>query len=722
MSGTAAPGASPANASGGLADIVVTANKREERLQDVPIAIQAVTGAQLAMNHISTTQDLQLLSPSLVYNQLGGFAQPFLRGIGTDVSSPNVDPSVATYIDGAFLADSQSTITNLLGVERVEVVSGPQGTLYGRNAVGGAINIITLTPQQKFDSRASVGIGNLDSLDASYRISGGVTDTLAVGLYAAGSRRDSIYGRFGPIPKNDYPPYSHTGDREHQSNYGVRLKANWTPSSAVRLVGSVEYLRTQSPDASAFRQGQDNATGFAMGAPVQTGYRVLQTDYPDENHFNQFTATLREEVNLGDYQIVGISSYHRTKGFTSNDLDATSTPLYASFADITNKHFSQEAQLLSPKDRPIAFILGAYYFHQNSFEGITNQSEIAFPAPITSILLDDRVKTQSAAVFGEVTWKPFYGFRITAGGRYTHETKKERGAFTSSLDDTGAQVGPVTNFPNANLRYSNFTPKVTIDYKVGGAMFYATYSKGFKSGAFNMASPSDPPVTPEKLTSYEGGVKSTLVGGKLRLNLDGYYYDFKDLQVQSLKQGTGGLSVYKNAANARAYGIEASVAVAVTHELRLTGQAAWEHTEYKDFQNYPGYIVGVPGDPTAPGNTGINVDALGNQLQRAPKWVGTFAADYNKQLASGGKVSANANVYYNGGYYWDPTNTIRQKRYALLNGSVGYTLPDGHWSVNAYASNLTNKHYQTVEYRIVFGTLVTDAMPRTYGLSVAYQF
>ena len=701
----------------GLGDIVVTANKRSERLQDVPIAIQAVTGAQLAQNRIATTQDLQILSPSLVYNQLGGFAQPFLRGIGSDVSSPNVDPSVATYIDGAFLADSQSTITNLLGVERIEVVSGPQGTLYGRNAVGGAINIITLTPKQDFESRASLTVGNLDTIEGNYRISGGVSDTLALGLYVAGSRRDSLYHRFGPDVKSTYAPLTYSGDRKHQSNYGVRLKANWTPSETVRLIGSVEYLRTQSPDASAFRQGQTNGLGYALGTEVpRLGYRIIQTDFPTENHFDQYTATLREEFDLGDYQIVGISSYHKTKGFTSNDLDTSSTPLFGSNADIGNKHFSQEIQLVSPKDKPFYFIVGAYYFRQNSFEAIRNNSAIAL-LPVTTTFLESTVKTQSKAVFGEATFKPVENLRITLGGRYTHETKKSRNGSFYSTDANSNVIGAVTIYPDADLSYNNFSPKIGIDYKItDDVMLYASWSKAFKSGAFNMASPGDPPVTPEKLTAYEGGIKSTFLGGRLRANVGGYYYDFKDVQVQSLKQGSGGLSVYQNAASAEAYGIEASVAVAITPELRITGQGAWEHTKYKSFVGYPSYV------DAAAGNTPIFVDATGNALQRAPKWVGTLAADYNKEMASGGKVNANLNLYYNGGYYWDPSNTIRQDRYAMLNGSIGYTLPDGHWTVSAFASNITNKATQVVEYKITFGTLVADAMPRTYGLTVAYQF
>jgi iron complex outermembrane recepter protein len=716
--GAAAEGTS----TGGIGDIIVTASKREQRLQDVPIAVTAVGSAQIEANRVATTQDLQLLSPSLVYNELGGFAQPFLRGIGTDVSSPNVDPSVATYIDGAFLADSQTTIQNLLGVERIEIVSGPQGTLYGRNAVAGAINIITLTPKQQLEARASISAGNFSSLDGSARISGGLTDTLAVGLYGAASSRDSYYRRSGTTTL--YAPQVGTGDRKHHSNWGIRGKAVWDPVAGVKLTGSVQFSRTFSPDLSAFRQGQLNATGFAFGATPEVGHRLLQSDYLAENNTKQRSFMLREEIDIGDHQLVGITAYNKMTGFSSNDLDATDTPLYGSNADFGNKHFSQELQIVSPKGKLLEYIAGVYFWDQKSFEQIRNGSQLLF-LPATAIFINSRVNTRSYAGFAQATLTPVENLRITLGGRYTSETKKAFDAYTLAQDATGAQLGATTFFPNAKKKYNQFTPKASIDYRMGGTLVYASYSKGFKSGVFNMASPGDVPVDPEVLTAYEIGSKSDFLDGKLRLNLSAYYYDFKAIQVQVVTTGSGGLSIYQNADGAKAYGFEAALTAALTPEFRITAQGAYEHTEYKDYPGFVAALLNSGNDCPAAGNTAncsVVFNAKGNQLQRAPKWVGTLAADYTKEMGSGGKINANANLYYNGGYFWSPANVDRQKSYALVNGSIGYTLPGGHLTVSAFASNIFDKKYEMQRLAIVFGSLVHDGPPRTYGLSAAYQF
>ncbi|WP_319798860.1 TonB-dependent receptor [Nitrobacter sp.] len=712
----------PQATNSGIQDIIVTASKREQRLQDIPVVVSAVTQRQLEANRIATTQDLQLLAPSLLYNELGGFAQPFLRGIGTDVSSPNVDPSVATYIDGAFLADSQSTIQNLLGVERIEVVSGPQGTLYGRNAVAGAINIITLTPKQDFESRASLSYGNFNAIDASARLSGGVSDTLAVGVYGAMSRRKSYYHRSGTTAY--YAPQSGTGDRDYHRNWALRTKAVWNPVEGVRLTGSVQVARTYSPDVSAFRQGQTNATGFAAGAPVQVGWRQLQSDFPAENHNKQLSANLREEIDIGDHQLVGITAYNRSKGFSSNDLDGTSTPLYGSDADFKNEHFSQELQIVSPKGETLEYIVGVYFWDQKSFEQIRNASQILF-LPATNIIINSKVDTRSYAAFAQATLTPVENLRLTLGGRYTRETKKAFDGYQLSQDPTGVQLGATTFFPDSKKKYNQFTPKVSVDYRIDGTLLYASYSKGFKSGVYNMASPGDAPVDPEVLTAYEIGSKSDFLDGKLRINLSAYYYNFKGLQVQVVTTGSGGLSIYQNADGAKAYGFEAAVTAQITPELRLTAQGAYEHTEYKDYPGFVAALFNTGNDCPEAGNTAncsVVLNAKGNQLQRAPKWVGTFAVDYSRDLNSGGKINANANLYYNGGYYWDPSNVNRQPKYALVNGSIGYTLPGDRLTVSAFGNNLFNKHYQMQRLAIVFGTLVHDGPPRTYGVSAAYKF
>jgi outer membrane receptor protein involved in Fe transport len=695
----------------GLEEIVVTAQRREQNLQDVPIKVTAVTAEMLETTRTVTTQDLQFLAPSLVYNQVGGFAQPSLRGVGSDFTSPDVDEAVAMYIDGAFVADSQSTIQNLLGVERVEVLAGPQGTLFGRNALAGAISITTLTPQQEFQEHASVTRGNYNDLETTAQISGGVTSDLAVGLYAATTRSDSIY----------YRPFV-SGQPDHNDEDGVRLKAVYTPIDKVKLTGSIEYTEHDSLDLTAFRQGQVNSLGSALGAPVVVGPYQLNNDYPDKNTNRGLAATLKEEVDLNAVQVVGISNYRSNRSFTQNDLDATSAPIFGGYAYGTNRQVSQELQVLSPKGQAIEWITGLYYYRQVGGQvPDVNQSTDIPPANTSTTGM---VRTESYAGFGQATYSPVENLRITLGGRYTDETKTIYLA-TLQLAPVDGVLPPALLFPDQSKTWEQFTPKFEIDYRIGQTLLYASFDEGFQSGAFNTLAPNDAPANPEKLKSYSIGSKSDVFDGRLRVNVDAYYYNFTDLQVSIDTAGTGSGENEKfvNAANAQAYGLEASAQAAVTSNFRLNAQVAWERTKYTQFENYPAEVPSPTG-----GYATVDTNVTGNPLPRAPKWVGTLAADYHTEVSWGGEMKANLGWYYNGGFAWDSSNYFRQSAYELLNGSLAYTLPSarpsasGRWTVAAWAKNIANRNYQDAVYPIAFGLLTQDGIPRTYGVTLSYNY
>jgi iron complex outermembrane recepter protein len=703
---------------GGLAEIVVTAQKREERLQDVPITVSAFTPESLTNNRIATTQDLQFLAPALLYNQLGGYAQPFLRGIGSDISSPDSDATVGTYIDGAFVADSQSTIESLLGVERVEVLEGPQGTLFGRNTLAGAVSITTLTPKHQFEAAGSVTLGNYADKEVTARISGGVTDNLAVGLYAALTRSNTIYDR-----------QFIAGEPQHNDGRGVRLKAVYDPLPGMKLTGSVEYTTNDSPDVSGFRQGQVNSYGFGLfGAPVLIAPWTIQNDYAFRNSNRSFNTTLREEFDLGgDFQVVGISNYRNNRIFTSNDLDATSADVLGSYALQFNRTYSQELQLVSPKTDRFEYIAGLYFFHQNGGEVPTvSQSPFAF-LPATTSFTTAAVVTNSYAGFGQLTFKATDDLRLTLGGRYSHEFKRiYNGSFglstsPATVDPHCCLIAPVTLIPDQSKTWGQFTPKVGVDYRMGGTLLYATYSEGFQSGVFNVTAPRDAPVNPEKLKAFEIGAKSDLLNNRLRANVAAYYYDFKDIQVQidiSGNNNQGAETVFLNAAAAKAYGLETSLEMAVAPELTVSGQASWQHSKYTRFDGFPAQIANTP---PALGYATVPVDVAGNQLERAPKWTASLSEDYHRSLM-GGEVKENFGVYYNGGFQWDPSGLHPQKAYALLNGSLGYEFPGHQWTLSAWAKNIANKYYADMYFPIVFGVLTSDGMPRTFGATVAFKY
>ena len=700
-----------------LEEIVVTAQKREERLQDVPIAITALTQDTLSGTRTMTAQDIQFSVPAMTYFYDNGFGQPYMRGVGSELTEPNADASVATYIDGAYVAYSQATIVNLLGVERVEVLEGPQGTLYGRNAVGGAIDIVTLSPGDKLEGAASVTQGNYADKELTAHVSGPVTDNLKVGIYAAGTWANPYVDYVSP--DGIYPP----GQPRHDRNTGLRLKAIWDPTGWLKLTGSVEQTVTHSFMGNTLRQ--IDPTLFPAGKVQIQPYNVY-ADSADFIDINQRVATLKEQIDLKWAQIVGISNYRRGQTFSTDDADATQAFILNAYIKVPSRQYSQELQLVSAPSSAVKWIAGVFYFSDSSSfnpDGIV--SPLIFqPSPIFSSAAYGGVDTVSKAAFGQITvpFDPWIeNLRLTLGGRYTVD-EKDLTIYSKYFDVSDTQLGPTQTFPDngESKKWSKFTPKATLDYRLGGTLLYVTYSEGFKSGVFNVLSPSTPgPVNPEVLKAVQVGSKSDLLNNRLRINAEAYHYDWSDLQVEVIDFTAGSLGGLQNAASAKMYGADISAEAVVTDNLHLRLAISGEHSEYTSFPSASGFTE-VPGTT---GLTAISVDATGNQTSRTPKWVLNGGADYTHPVPGGGQLGGHVNVYYNSGYFWTAQNTFRELPYALLGLSADYATPDEHWKFTAWGTNLTNRYYSG-EFTAngAFGILVQDAPPRMFGLTAAYKF
>lgn len=706
--GLAASGAYAQNVTeGGIPEIIVTAQKRAENSQSVPIAMAAVSGDSLADARILETRSLQNIMPSLQYGQGGGFAIPYLRGVGNTVLQPGAEPSVATFVDGVYVVSNQGTVMPLLGVDRVEVLAGPQGTLYGRNATGGAINIYSLTPSQQVEAKLVATGGNRKRAEGSGHISGPLSDSFAVGLYAAYSRRDSFLDFSGAPPSQADENYA----------WGVRFKSVFEPTDGVKFIGSVEYLKFQSVDG-AYRNVQPNSFGIGVGGnPAIERYHI----FSDTAHISKprtFSAVLREEFDLGFADLVGITGYRRLRSQAASNIDGVDAPLVDVSAPIFSRQFSQEVQILSKPESPIQWITGLYYLQEHGgFGGLNVHSNILFgAAPFNTSTTSGDQRIKSYAAFAQATIPLADTLKLTLGGRYTID-KKVKPNQISSVSRNGTPVGiPDTVTLGAEKTWHNFSPKITVEYQLDHALLYATYSKGFKSGQFQTSSAPDIiPANPEKLTAYEAGLKSDLLDRRLRLNTAFYYYDFRDLQVQVLEPGGGVSAVTRNAARAEAYGAELWLTAAVTDQFTIDASMAYEHSKYKSFANAPFFVL-RPGLP----NIQSPVSATGNPLVRAPEFVGTLGATYAIPLGSGGTVKLHSDLYYNGGFYFDPVKVLKQDKYALLNASVTYVSSDEKWSVSVWGTNITDSYYIGETQRNPFGTIVTDGERSMFGLTLSY--
>jgi iron complex outermembrane receptor protein len=708
--------AQPVYADDQLGEIVVTAEKREERLQDVPIPVDAFTGTTLAVARVETTQDLKFLVPSLQYTNAAAYATPYLRGIGTDLTQPNSDPSVATYIDGAFVASNLGTIMNLLGVERVEVLEGPQGTLFGRNAVAGAISIITLTPTATPEATVTVGAGNYAEKEVSGHVSGAIADNLFAGVYIGASISNPYIDDVGPPVKEDG---THL---DNDSQWGVRLKFVYEPVEGAKLTLSAEHTRADEVDNTYWRQIQNNALGYALGAPVVNQRYVVSEDFGDAYRVFQDAVTLREEFDLPFAKLLGISNYRQTESDLFFDYDATAAPGVAlSVNPQYVRQLSQEFQLLSLDSSWVKWVGGLFLYRENAgFDPTGITAPILFPAgglpPVSEVF--SSAKTTSVAPFGQVTIPLVDRLNLTLGARYTHE-KKDAMAQTQLADELHGVPVTTIDYPDVSHTWSEFTPKAGLDYKIADTLLYASYSKGFNAGVYNLASPATiGPVNPEILTAYEIGSKSDFMGGRVRFNTSAYYYDFSNIQVQVNRQSAGSSAVLANAAAAQAYGLETEFSALVTTDFTVRADIDWEHARYTTFLNYASYTA------TPAGNVPTPVNASGNQMQRAPEWVGTLGAEYRIHLPGGATTAAKLNWFYTSSFYWDPSNNplSRESAYSTLDANLTYMASSGHWDLGLWGKNLTDTYYHNGLIFNEFGTIVNDAPPRTFGITATYRY
>lgn len=697
-----------------LPQITVTAQKRSQNIQDVPIAMSAMSAEQLEAVGIQSTSTLPLMDPSLNYTDNNGFANPFIRGIGSDINQQEAEPSVATYVDGVYVSSQSSVIMNLLGVKRVEVLNGPQGTLYGRNATGGAINVYTLTPGRELDAQVTESYGNFNNAQISAHLSGPVSKSLDVGLYVGAAHQDT-YHSFYPNP----PPGQPTADYD----WGVRAKAVWRPTDALKFTASIERTGTRNGDASVSTNVQANSMGYYLNGTSQPPRYTVESNTPQFLASDITFAVLREEADLGFAKLVGISGYRDTYAPILTDVDGTYINLLAAGAVAVSRQYSQEIQLLAPTDSAVKWVVGLYYFHEKGdFAPYYVDSNVLFPAPIVSESSTGPGQTISYAAYAQATFPLAFvtrGLRLTLGGRITRDEKVKLPATSVFKDAAGAIVVPSPIFPTARKYWTKFTPKVTIAYRTSPAMFYVTYAQGYKSGEFNLQVPAETTtVQPEQLTDIEEGVKSNLFGGRLRLNLDEYNYDFKNLQLQRpVTEGVQVVTEIQNAAVARAHGVELSAAALVTQGLTTNLNIAWEHSRYTRFPNAPYYLF----SPT--GNTEITgVSATGHPLIQAPTLTVAWSANYKIPLNDGAQINFDGNVYHNSGFSWSATGQAKQPAYTLLGASVGVTSPNHRWKSRVWVRNLTNTYYFAFQQISGFGITGQEASPRTFGVSVTWRY
>lgn len=704
----AAPGLS-------LDTVLVTAQRRSEDLQDVGMALAVFDSEALLAAGVTDAMQLQTVVPSLTYLATGTAAQPYLRGIGTRQSVVGLEPSIATYIDDRYVARPFAAMFDMLDIERVEVLKGPQGVLYGRNAAGGAIRAITRDPREP-----SLEVAGTAGSHAARRLSvaagGSFADAWRGQIAAAVERRDGFATNVIPEGRamaDDVDRVAYRGKLLWDATDAVTAKLGFSWWSSTDWAGR-DVVAAGVPEA--------NRGGALYGGVTTREPDQFATTLARDNDMTELAADLRFDVRLAKLDFVSVTTYTDDDFEQVFDVDASSARLVDLRMIEPSETWSQEFHLLSREKAKLEWLAGMYVYRQDAANTYvledTVSAQPAFAAGTDVSNGRQDVLTQAYALFAQAAYG--FGERWTAniGGRWSRERKRV------TLDDA---PGAVTNVPTPyadERNWDDFTPRVALEYRGNLGLAYASYSRGFKSGGYNYPASVNPVLNPETLDSYEIGVKSDLGSERLRVSSALFYYDFANLQVT--RGGTGTFLTTENAASARVRGLEVDVSAAVTPSLSIQGGLALIDSEYTD------YTAGVLVPQMVPpyGSTPLpgGLDVRGQSLLRSPDEAAYIGIHYEARLAGGGRIPVSIDYSYKGDYYFDfsaveATEWLKQDAYGLLNARVAYAGGAGSgWEIGVWGRNLTDAAYYEDAVLFTASSRISYADPRTYGIDFKLRF
>lgn len=679
-----------------LGEIVVTAQRREERLQDVPIAVSAISGEASEAKGITGTIELAETVPSLQSTNLSGRAIFSLRGVGNSSVAVGEESIVAVYVDGVYINSLNGSLFSFNNIERVEVLKGPQGTLFGRNAVGGVINITTKDPSYEPTLDMRVGYGNYDTFEGSLYASTGLSDNIAIDIAAFGRDQSGSWGTNQVTGEDVY----------HSSEWAIRskLKVDLGDRTDIRLVGEASENRSQLGIAFAIPEGTIGADGVSTNVGFYDSTLNFEPFGITERHGG--SANLVHSTDFAD--LISITSYYKTTNQYFLDQDATAVPIVDVIVNSTVKTLTQEFQIASNGDGPLTWLLGFYYLDSSGdFDPLVIGGFAAAPLPFQNIFTTQ--ETESYAGFGQATLDITERTSLTAGLRYTSDKQR----FEAIVEGPGGIT--LADPPDQSETFDKVTWRLALNHDfTDDVMGYISYDRGFKSGVFNTVAPFDPAVRPSTLDAYQIGLKTLLADRRVRLNIAAFRYDYEDIQLQ---RAAAGITQLFNAASARIYGADLDLEVNVANGLNLTAGLGYLDSEFTSFPNAP-IVTPIPGGG---GNIITPGDFSGRDLPSSPEWTASLGVLYTVDIGMG-ELQFAANASYMDEFLWAPGSEFTEPDKFLLNGSVQLTSMDGVWDVRLWARNITDKEYSVYGNSGQLGNLYTPAPPRTFGVSVGLHF
>lgn len=721
--------AQTSNDSNAIDDIVVTAQKRSESVQRTAIAITAVGGEDLRNRQITTVSAIAQQVPNLNVTEQIGQARITMRGIGVDNISAASEGSIAFNVDGVFYSRSSAALGGFFDLERIEVLRGPQGTLYGRNATGGSVNLITKKPGfEGTNGYVTLTASNYGAINTEAAAGTSLSDKVAFRI-AGQTQHHSGYGR----------NILSGAEIDGRGSQALRASLIIRPTDALHIELGADYL--QSDDSSNsyhyFGPGLQDAGGnviqpfgVQLGGQVPSNIRDVSSvvDPHAQSKFYGFRADISYDVS-DSVTVRSLSAYRYSNFSLATDASPVGNELFP--VDLAEKsdQFSQEFQLNIDSDRN-KFVAGAYYLHE-TIDGFLRgpfnlQAVGGSDALVQGYYAGGRLKTDAFAIFGQDTYSVTDALRVTVGARYSIERKTvhDQADFDLARLYSPANISLVPFFDDKRT-FKSFTPKIGLEYDLNpSTLFYASWSKGFKAGTYNLGS-SLPALSPEKVDAYTAGFKTTAFDRKVRANIEGFYYKYNDLQVTKVRNFA---LVLENAATATIYGVEGEFTVRpIDAPLTLSLNASWLHARFDSY---------VTSDPARPGGDGVTFDPgsgapafnlRGKRLSQAPDYLINANAEYVLE-APFGNITLRAESTWSDRVYFSAFNRVEvsQAPYNLQNASIAFSSTDDAWRLTAFVRNIANKTIKAsgqVATPFVGAPIIGFVQPpRTYGASLTYNF
>ncbi len=681
-----------------IEEVVVVAQKRQESLQEVPVTITALSADDLAKGGIESTLELATVTPSLNIAQQASAAITFIRGIGTNTATIGNEASVATYVDEVYFANA--TLAKFNNIEQVEVLKGPQGTLFGRNATGGLIHIITKDPTQETQVKLKVGYGNYDTVTGSLYAATGISDYLAADL--------AVYFK---DQGEGFIDNSFLGG-EHQPEEDLSFRTKWliTPNENVDI-RLTAYDVSNEGSASMARQVREGGIGF-VGTVFSGDFFDIPVNRNARWEVDRQGVSANIKFRTDLLEFTSITAYNDDESSFLLDQDASTLDILTIDAAISSESFSQEFRVASLGDGDFSWLLGLYYYENES--GNVPTSILQGPALAPALALENHQETKSYAVFAEGHLQLTDQFGFTVGLRYSRD---EIEASNATILGGGALSVP----SSADKNFDEPTWRVVADYHLAEQqLLYASYSRGYKAGLFNLVGTTSPPfmlpapAEPEIVDAYEIGYKSQWMDNRLRINAAAFYYDYQDIQVTTAV-ATG--SITSNAAAATIIGAEIDVLFLATERLDLKLGLSLLDTEYDRFPNGLGRTPALGG-----GNMDVFSDLSGNSLPRTPDYTVHAGANYSIPTDIG-QFGATVTYYYNDGFFWEADNRLTEDSYHLINAELSWLSLDERYRLSLWGKNLADEEYSvyTISNNMA-GDLEAPASPLTFGVSAEVSF